>query len=70
MTNSRSRIHPDEVATLGDFFVLWGVRLDEHCLGHRCEGDGAPGRLTVTADDWVRAAAARDAGREREERSA
>ncbi|NLT26055.1 MAG: DUF3099 domain-containing protein [Microbacteriaceae bacterium] len=27
-------------------------------------------RPTVTADDWVRAAAARDAGREREERSA
>lgn len=30
--------------TLQQFFVLWGVRLDEHCLGNSC------GILTVTAD--------------------
>jgi hypothetical protein len=30
--------------TLGQFFILWGVRFDASCLGAAC------GRLTVTAD--------------------
>ncbi len=30
--------------TLGQFFTLWGVRFDKHCLGAAC------GTLTVSAD--------------------
>lgn len=33
-----------ETVTVGQFFVLWGVRLDARCLGATC------GRVTVTVD--------------------
>lgn len=42
--------HADETFTLGDFFDLWGVRLDRTCLGDRCDVDGGPDRIVVTVD--------------------
>ncbi len=33
--------------TLGQFFTVWGVRLDDHCLGSACRG------LVVTVDGRV-----------------
>jgi hypothetical protein len=36
----------DEEVSLGDFFDLWGVRLDAECLGDAC----GPGGPTVTVD--------------------
>lgn len=26
--------------TLGDFFDIWGVRFDGHCVGGACDGGG------------------------------
>ncbi len=37
----------NRTVTLGEFFTLWGVRLDESCLGERC---GTP-RLVVDGQD-------------------
>jgi hypothetical protein len=34
--------------TLGQFFTIWGVRFDRHCLGSACRG------LVVTVDGIVR----------------
>lgn len=34
--------------SLGQFFAVWGVRLDARCIGGRCEGDGK--RLRVWVD--------------------
>lgn len=40
--------------TLGQFFTLWGVRLDASCVGDRC------GSLTVTVDGSRRSGDPRD----------
>jgi hypothetical protein len=33
--------------SLGQFFAVWGVRLDERCIGGRCAGDGRQLRVWV-----------------------
>ena len=52
--------------TLGQFFALWGVRFDDHCLGAACERlvikvDGAvtqaPGGVRLAESDTIEVAA-------------
>ena len=36
--------------SLGQFFAVWGVRLDARCIGGRCAGDGKQLRVWVDGE--------------------